>query len=151
MKRLAFCAWMLLIVFSATRSYAQTPGTSKPKQFDAYPNVISCTEAELARIFSVPAGQNITVAFASGFNFPGNVYFSASKYDNLQTVQIQSAYFHNSVLNISKRINRDNTVTYTGHIFNKDYFDGFELKKDATGNYSLTKIQTDKYLQVCAH
>ncbi|MFN8244309.1 MAG: hypothetical protein U0X40_09690 [Ferruginibacter sp.] len=151
MKRLAFCAWMLLIIFSATRTNAQTPGTSKPKQFDAYPNVITCTEAELARIFSAPAGQDINVVFSTAFNFPGNINFSASKYDNLQTVMVKSAYFHNSVLNITRRINRDNTVTYSGHIFNKDYFDGYELKKNAAGGYTLTKIQTDRFLQVCAN
>ncbi len=151
MKRLAPYALMLLTIFTATTGFSQSPGISKPKQFDNYPGVINCTEAELSRVFGSPAGQDINLAFSDNFNFTGNITSNNIKYNNLQSAVVTSPLFHNTIFNISKRINKDNSITYVGHIINKDYFDGYELTRDAAGNYKFIKIETTKVIQDCAH
>lgn len=149
MKRLASYALMLFIALTATKAYAQGPSSPKPKQFDAFPNVISCPESELAKLFNTTPGQDISLSFSNNFSFAGNITANVVKYANLQSAVMVSAYYHNTVFNVSRRINKDNTVTYTGHMFNKTYFDGYELKRDAAGNYQLVKFETDRVIQDC--
>ena len=149
MKRLAPYALMLLTICYSTGVFSQNPGTSKPKQFNNYPAVISCTEAELIKAFGTTAGQSINFSFSDNFNFSGNVISNVVKYSNLQTALIKSPNFNNSIFSISKRVNANNSITYTGRIINMDYFDGYELKQDANANYKLLKIETDKVIPVC--
>ena len=151
MKRLAPYALMLLTIFIATTGYSQNPGTSKPKQFDNYPSVIRCTEAELSKVFTSPAGLDINLSFSDNFNFAGNITSNVVKYSNLQSAVIRSPLFHNTIFSISKLINKDNSITYVGHIINRDYSDGYELKRDVVGNYQFIKIETSRVIQDCAH
>ncbi|MBU9937672.1 MAG: hypothetical protein KTQ13_13540, partial [Ferruginibacter sp.] len=72
------------------------------------------------------------------------------KYDNLQSAVIKSAAYHNSIFSISRITNKDNTVSYVGRIVNKNYFDGYELKRDAAGNYRLVKMETDRAIPDCS-
>ena len=68
MKHLAPYAFVLLCLTSTT-GFSQT-GT-KPKQFSNYPDVINCSEAELSKVFTAAAGQNISLAFSDNFSFAG--------------------------------------------------------------------------------
>ena len=147
MKRFAAIAIMLLLIFVTTTGFSQT--APKPKQFSNFPDVIICTEAELSGIFNTATGQNISISFSDNFSFSGNVVNNVVKYSNLQSAVIKSPAFHNSIFSISRITNKDNTVSYTGRIVNKDYFDGYELKKDAAGNYRLIKMETDQVIQDC--
>jgi hypothetical protein len=149
MKHFAPYALMLLFSLQAATGFSQNPNGNKPKQFSSYPDVINCTEAELSRVFSGTTGQDISLNFSNDFMFSGKITSNLVKYSNLQTAVIKSPAFNNSILNISKRINQDNSITYVGRIINVDYFDGYELKKNITGNYQLIKIETDKVIQPC--
>jgi hypothetical protein len=149
MKRLAPYALMLLFALQTSTGFSQNPNGSKPKQFSRYPDVINCTEAELSRVFNGTAGQDISLNFSNDFMFSGKITSNLVKYSNLQSAVIKSPAFNNSILNISKRTNQDNSITYVGRIINVDYFDGYELKKNASGNYQLIKIETDKVIQPC--
>lgn len=149
MKHFAPYALMLLFSLQAATGFSQNPNGNKPKQFSSYPDVINCTEAELSRVFSGTTGQDISLNFSNDFMFSGKITSNLVKYSNLQTAVIKSPVFNNSILNISKRINQDNSITYVGRIINVDYFDGYELKKNITGNYQLIKIETDKVIQPC--
>jgi len=149
MKHFAPYALMLLFSLQAATGFSQNPNGNKPKQFSSYPDVINCTEAELSRVFSGTTGQDISLNFSNDFMFSGKITSNLVKYSNLQTAVIKSPAFNNSILNISKRINQDNSITYIGRIINVDYFDGYELKKNITGNYQLIKIETDKVIQPC--
>ncbi len=150
MNRLAPYACMLLIcTVLVTSGFSQNSGTTKPKQFDSYPAVINCSEAELSKVFAITAGHPISFSFSDNFLFSGDIISNNVKYSNLQSAVVKSPVFNNTVFNISKRINTDNTVTYIGHIINKNYFDGYELKRNMDGNYQLIKIETDKVIQDC--
>jgi hypothetical protein len=140
---------MLVFLSLAFTSNAQT--STKPKLFNNFPEKIECNEADLAAIFSTNVGQNINVNFQSGLHFAGNVTSNLVRYSNLQSAVVKSPLFDNAVLSISKAINSDGSVEYTGRIINQNYFDGYQLAKTKTGTYVLTKIETDKILFTCQH
>lgn len=149
MKHLAPYAMMLLCLLLATPGFSQNPPSIKPKQFNSYPATISCTEAELDKVFGLSSGQPVNFSFSDNFSFGGDVISKVTKYSNLQSAVVKSPFFNNTIFNISKRINSDNSVTYIGHIINKNYYDGYELKKKANGLYQLVKFETDRVLQDC--
>lgn len=146
MKQLAAFSLALLI---STVSFAQQNTPSKPKLFQNYSDVITCSETELARVFNFNEGQNVSMALANNFSFSGTVTSNLVKYSNLQSVIVKSPAFSNAIFQVSKRTNDDNSITYIGRIINQNYFDGYELKQDAAGNYQLIKIETDKVIQPC--
>lgn len=149
MKRLTPYVFVLMVCLVSSAGFSQVTGTAKPKQFSNFPDVINCSEAELSKVFISSAGQNISLGFSDNFIFSGAVISNVVKYTNLQSANIKSPLFHNSLFNISKRINEDNSISYVGRIVNKNYFDGYELRKDAGGAYQLLKIETDKVIQDC--
>jgi len=71
------------------------------------------------------------------------------KYANLQSAVIVSPYYSNTIFNVSKIIKADGSIAYVGHIINKSFFDGFDLKKNASGIYQLKKIESDRVIQDC--
>ncbi|HNU88299.1 MAG TPA: hypothetical protein PKJ94_08415 [Ferruginibacter sp.] len=148
MKHVASIAIMLLFTLIATTGYSQT--ASKPKQFSNFPDVINCSETQLSSIFNSTPGQNVNLAFSDNFSFSGDVVNNVVKYSNLQSAVIKSPAFHNSIFSISKITNKDNSISYVGRIVNKNYFDGYELKKNAAGNYQLIKMETDRVIQDCS-
>lgn len=148
MKHVASIAIVLLFTLIATTGYSQT--ASKPKQFSNFPDVINCSETQLSSIFNSTPGQNVNLAFSDNFSFSGDVVNNVVKYSNLQSAVIKSPAFHNSIFSISKITNKDNSISYVGRIVNKNYFDGYELKKNAAGNYQLIKMETDRVIQDCS-
>ncbi len=149
MNRLAPYACALMCTLFTTVGFSQSHPAAKPKQFDNFPRVINCSAAELSKAFATTAGQNINLSFSDNFSFSGNVLDNTVKYSNLQSVVLKLGAFNNSVFSLSKRTEADNSITYVGRIINKNYFDGYELKKDASGNYQLIKIETDRVIQDC--
>ena len=147
MKHLAPYAMLLMVFLTSTPGFSQV--SSKPKQFSSYPDVINCSVSELSRIFTSVAGDNLSLSFSDNFSFAGPVTSIITKYNKLQTANITSAVYNNSLFNISKRINDDNSITYVGRIINKAYFDGYILKQNSNGNYQLVKIETDQLIQDC--
>ena len=150
MNRLAPYACIFLCTLFTTTGFSQSTGTVKPKQFNNYPTVINCSETVLSQIFASATGQRVNLSFSDNFLFSGNVTSNAVKYSNLQSAVIQSPDFNNTVFNISRLINADNSITYVGRIINTKYFDGYELKRNTSGNYQLLKIETDKVIQDCS-
>ena len=150
MKNYAPYALSLLLSILSMTGFSQA-NPAKPTQFNAFPNVINCSQAELGRIFNTPAGQNISVSFSDNFTFSGRLTSNIVKYANLQTAVITSPDYSNTIFSVSKITNGDGSTGYIGRIINKNYFDGFELKQDLAGNYQLIKMETDRVIQDCNH
>jgi hypothetical protein len=148
MKPYAPYALSLVLSFIVMTGFGQT---SKPKQFSSFPSTINCSEQELAKVFATSPGQNISLSFSDNFTFSGTVKSNISKYANLQSAIIVSPDFSNTIFQVSKIINNDGAISYVGTIINKNFFDGFALKKNALGNYQLTKTETDRVIQDCAN
>jgi hypothetical protein len=148
MKRYAPYALSLLLSFIVTTGFCQN-NNPKPKQFSNFPETINCTEAELSKVFNALPGQSISLSFSNNFTFAGTVKSNIAKYANLQSAIIESPDYSNTIFHVSKAINADGTIAYIGRIINKNYFDGFQLKKNASGIYQLRKIETDRIIQDC--
>ena len=149
MKRYAPHALSLLLTSIVMTGFCQS-GSPKPKQFSNFPAAINCSEAELASVFNTTPGQTISLSFSDNFTFSGTVTSNVVKYANLQSAVIVSPDYYNTIFHVSKITNADGTISYTGTIINKNYFDGFELKKNVSGSYQLKKTETDRVIQDCA-
>lgn len=147
MKHYAPCALSLLLSFIVVTGFSQN--STKPKQFNNFPTTINCSEQELSKVFTTTPGQVISLSFSNNFTFSGSVKSSITKYANLQTAVVVSPAYSNTIFSVSKIANQDGTFSYIGRIINKNYFDGFELKKNTSGNYQLVKIETDRVIQDC--
>jgi len=149
MKQPAFRALLLLVLIGCTAAAHSQTG-NKPKQFSQFPDQITCSETMLADIFRNPAGASISISFSPAFSFDGAVVNNIVKYSNLQSAVIRSPYFHNSIFSLSRITNKDNSITYVGRIIHKDFADGYELRQNASGQYQLTKIETDRVMPDCS-
>ncbi len=147
MKSYATYALSLFLSLTMMTGFAQT--NAKPKQFNNFPSVMSCSEQELSKVFTASAGQNISLSFSDNFTFSGTVKSNLSKYANLQSAVIVSSDYSNTIFNVSKIIKADGSISYVGHIINKSFFDGFDLKKNAAGVYQLKKTESDRVIQDC--
>jgi len=139
MRAVIICVF--LICFNNVR--AQHP--PRPNLFDSYAATLDCPVAELEKIFNLTSGQAVQLAF-SGNNFTGVIGSSKHTYNNLYNVVIKLANLQGAIFHVSKIINTDNSISYTGRIINQKFGDGFELKRSA-GNYYLKKIRTDDVIQ----
>lgn len=146
MKPYAPYALSLFLSFIIMTGFGQA---AKPKQFSNFPEVINCSEQEISKVFTASAGQTISLSFSDNFTFSGTVKSNISKYANLQSAVIVSPDFSNTIFNVSKIINTDGSISYVGHIINKSFFDGFDLKKNAAGIYQLKKNESDRVIQDC--
>ena len=141
--------FLLLCVICSAVVHAQNPSGTKPSLFNNFPAKVICSEQELGRVFNSTANQDISLSFSDNFIFSGKVTSNVVKYANLQTAIIKSPAFGDAIFVLSKITNTDRTTGYVGRIINKNYFDGYELKKDASNNYQLIKIETDKVIPDC--
>jgi hypothetical protein len=142
---------VLLYVMISASVQAQTQSGAKPSLFNNYPGKIICSEQELSKVFSSTVNQDINLSFSDNFIFSGKVTSNVVKYANLQTAVIKSPVFGDAIFALSKITNADRSTSYIGRIINKNYFDGYELRKDAANNYQLIKIETDRVIQDCGH
>lgn len=149
MNRHAPYALFVLLLLITLTGFSQN-NSSKPKQFSAFPDVISCTETALAGIFNAQAGQFVSLNFSDNFIFSGTVTSNIVKYANLQTAVVASPDYANTIFSVSKIINEDGSTAYLGRIINKNYFDGFELKQHVAGTYQLVKMETDRVIPDCS-
>lgn len=150
MKSLTTYVLLLFFSFCSLIGFSQNNNIPKPKQFNNFPDIINCSEAELSSIFNSTAGQYISLSFSDNFLFQGSVTSNIVKYSNLQTAVVRSPLFNNTIFSVSRVINKDNSVSYLGRMINKNYFDGYELKRNAAGNYQLIKMETDRVIQDCS-
>jgi hypothetical protein len=148
MKSYATYALSLILSMISMSGFSQN-NAAKPKQFNNFPGVINCSEAELSKIFNTASGQAVSVSFSENFTFSGSVTSNIVKYANLQTAVIVSPGYSNTIFSVSKITNKDNSISFIGRIINKNYFDGFELKQNVAGDYQLVKMETDRVIPDC--
>ena len=150
MKRLihALCT-VLLVIITATAT-AQNTASHKKYLFNDNPAVIDFTEAQLSNLFTGKPGQNTSLSLPGSFSLTGPMVSNISKYNRLQTVVIKLTAFNNIFFSLTKRKNDDNSTVYTGHLFSREYADGYELQRTNGNAYQLIKIETEKLLPACS-
>ncbi|HSN61146.1 MAG TPA: hypothetical protein VLR49_09430, partial [Ferruginibacter sp.] len=110
---------MLLFLLALTTAtvHAQQNQTANAAVFNNFSETISLSEATLSSAMQMSKGQPATINFGNDFNFPGVVLSNEMVFDNLQTIIFRSSSYNNALLQISKQINEDKTITYVGRIF----------------------------------
>lgn len=149
MKTLSKSMLAIFFCLSASAGFSQTSPVSKPTIFGRFPNTIDCAVSTFANAFNLKEGQHIILSFSDNFKFSGTVISNIVKYSNLQSMTIQSDQSDKTIFHLSKQINDDNSYNYVGRIMNPTASDGYQIKKDITGNYKFIKVDTEKVLQEC--
>jgi hypothetical protein len=139
----------LLLCIITAAGYSQTAHISKQKLFDAFPKTIHCPVDEFNSALTAMEGQHVVLTFSEHFKFAGTVINNMVKYNNLQSLTIRSDESANTIFHLSRIINGDNSFSYTGRILNSNASDGYEIKKDLSGNYSFEKLDAEKILVEC--
>jgi hypothetical protein len=149
MKHLTTALLLVLLTLYAVTAQAQNkPASRSSLLFANFPNTISFTEAQLNNLFRYSQGENVSLAFENNVTLSGPVTSNLVKYSNLQTVVINLTAYSNTLFSLSKQTENNHTI-FVGRIFNPAYADGFELQRNANGNYQLTKIDTKNTLTDC--
>jgi hypothetical protein len=141
---------ILLLCLATGAAFSQKSTSGKPRIFAALPNSIDIAENILLNTFTAIPGETITLSFSDQFGYSGTVLSNEIKYANLQSVIIKSAAYQNSLFQLSKITNTDNSFTYVGRIVNPEAADGFEIKKE-NNSYRFQKIETEKIIQDCSY
>lgn len=149
MKSLSKLTFVLLLCLTTAVSFSQTATAPKQKIFANFPNTIHCSVTEFSNAFTAVEGQRIILSFSDDFKFSGTVITNMIKYANLQTMTIRSSDIDNTIFQLSKQLNTDNSVSFVGRIINAGASDGYEIKRDLTGNYNFEKLDAEKVLVEC--
>jgi hypothetical protein len=144
-----FCAVLLTLI--AATGFTQNMRTIKPVLFAKLPGTIKCTSAELNKFFAVAQGKSTSFSFDNTFKTNGIIVSNLVKYQNLQSLAIKLPEFNNAIFSLSKRIDDNKNIIYTGRIINQQNADAYQLKKIDGNNYQLVKINLEDILQDCAH
>jgi len=140
---------MVLLTLYAATSYAQTKQTNKVPLFGKFPTTIICSELQLRSMFAVAKGQSVSLSLGDNLSLSGPVISNLAKYSNLQTIVIKLPAFKDALFSLSKQTDAQRNVNYVGRIMNPQYTDGFELTRNADGNYQLNKIDLEKIFVEC--
>ena len=149
MKSLRQTMLVLLLCLTTAAGYSQGTSSQQPKLFANFPDEIALSVNTLRDAFNATDGQFVSLQLNNNFNFSGTVISNMIKYHNLRSIVIESPLFNDAIFHLSQITNEDNTITYVGRIINENAFDGYQIKRDAAGNYLFQKFETKRLLQDC--
>jgi hypothetical protein len=147
MKTICKSLFVVILIINTSLSFAQVTDRTK-HLFSNSPASIHCDESVLSKLFQYTEGNYASIDLP-GLRFSGSVLSNVKKYDNLYSVAIQSIQHDNAILLLSKQINKDQSITYTGRIMHPNSKDGYEIKRDEKGNYFFKKFDAENILQKC--
>lgn len=146
MKTLSKLSFAVLLSVCSIASFAQIKDT-RQKLYAAFPQTINVDKSTFTNVLQTTVGGSVSLSLTNDFIFRGTVIGNFTKYNNLQTVIVQSTENKQSIFQISK-IEQENNVTYTGRILNDGAADGYEIKNN-NGTYFLQKFETLQLLDPC--
>ena len=146
MKNMYKVLVLCIITMSIYTAKAQNSTSVRRNQFSKFSEKLPTALSELDKAFLAPEGSKIQLNF-SNFSFSGIITSSVKRYDNLYSVVVKSSSLDNTLFSISKRINEDQSISYVGRVINEKYADGYELRKESNGTYSLNKVETQELIQ----
>jgi hypothetical protein len=147
MKRLNKYLFAVILSAICSSSIAQI-NDARPKIYTAYPATLSIEKSSFFDLLNNNTGSIVALKLSDNFTFTGTVFSNITKYNAMQTVMIRSADNPESVFQITKIENKDNTISFSGRILNNNAADGYEIK-NTNGEYFLQKFETAKLLQPC--
>jgi hypothetical protein len=151
MKNLKQTIFALFIGLCVTSAQAQKSKEVKKSLFTEFPGSIEISKNTLKNTLVSKPGQLVSIPFNEKFIFTGKVVSNEMKYADLQTMIVKSEQYPNTLFQLSRIINKDNTISYVGRIMNNEALEVYEIKSYLADNYSLQKIDLDKILQDCSY
>jgi hypothetical protein len=149
MKTLRSAALLVLMGLSATKAFSQSE--SKINFFKSLPEKTPVAATNLSHVLNLKQGEETTFLLSGNLAFKGRVISNIKKYENLQSVLLESVSSDKTVFQISRQLNKDKTITYVGRMMNRSSGDGLMLTSDEGGNYYFTKFETSNILQDCSY
>ncbi len=137
----------VLFSVSCTQAFAQIKDT-RQKLYAALPSTISINKNSLDNLLSNQTGKVVSTVLSADFTFEGTVISNITKYNTMHTVMLRSVENPESIFQITKVPNKENTFSYYGRILNNNAADGYEIKNN-NGEYFLQKFETAKILDPC--
>lgn len=144
MKTLLNGLALLTLLTISPKLFAQYGAVKKHPVYLKKAERIPAPVMELEKAFKAKEGATVEMKF-NDLPLKGKVLSSIRRYDNLYSIIIQSDA--NTLVSLSKRINDDRSVTYAGRIINDQSSDGYELKTNGKGTYTLLKVPTEDLIQ----
>ncbi len=139
-----FFAFMLTLI--STVCFSQKKNVSL---FEGIPEKLQCETSQFEKAFSQKPNSFISLKFGAEFTFSGRIKSIVHPYHNLSSIVIESPRYNNALFHLSRQVNKDKSISWVGRIMNISSNDGFEIKRDEKGNYSLIKINTARLLETC--
>jgi hypothetical protein len=140
------CAVLLLAACTVSASAQKVQKTAL---FRRYPSTIEISATQLNQLFEAKQGQSKSLSLQGGLAISGPVISNVVKYSNLQTMAIRLPAFNNILFALAKRKEADNSIVFTGHLFSREFADGYELKRISADTYQLVKVQMAEMLPTC--
>ena len=150
MKNLSTAVIMLLFIALNSIAFAQKNESTSKEIFAKFPEKINISENTLINTLNASSGENVSISFNDEFVFTGTVVSNEKVYENLQTIIIKSPLFDNAILQLSKVILPDQTISFVGRIINTESADAYVIARGDANNYQLEKIKLDSILQDCS-
>ncbi len=145
--RIVLTAALLLTIAFAK---AQTPVSSSKTLFHQYPEVISCTAAQLEKLFSAEKNGRVRLDLP-GMPLEGTLTHRFSRYNQLETIGIQLPAFDQILLSVTRRYDADRQPVYAAQLLSSRYADGYLLNRQKDGSYRFSKISSQELMPVCSH
>jgi hypothetical protein len=112
---------------------------NKPRLFKDLPNRINVPLKKFDDVFNMEEGKTVDLPFASDFHFLGTVVSKSEDVAaNVKNIVIRSTNRAGATLTLSRFINADNTISYTGRIMSFQHGDAYEVAFE-NGSYYLVK------------
>jgi len=149
MKTFTKTVILLLTTISTMSVFAQNNKSDK-SIFSEFPGQVTISKNLLVSTLEAKSGQIVAIPFNDKFIFSGKVMSNEFKYNNLQSMIVKSDAFPNTLFQLSK-ITENNNSKFVGRIISPDAVEAFVIKNDIADNYSLNKIEFKSILQDCSY
>lgn len=148
MKNLRTCLLCASLILSGMGAFAQEhkapinePDYNKPKLFTSLPDNIAVNPAQLFGAANKTSGNNVDIRLsdAAQVSLQGTIVSAETKFDGkLQSVVIKSSNFNGATFTLSKIVDENGAVSYTGRLISFQHGDLYVLQH--TGDqYKLVK------------
>jgi hypothetical protein len=149
MKTFTKTVVILLTTITTMSVFAQNNNSDK-NIFASFPSNLPISKNLLVSTLEAKSGQIVAIPFNDKFIFSGKVRSNEFKSNNLQSMIVKSDAFPNTLFQLSK-ITENNNSKFVGRIINPDAVEAFVIKNDVADNYSLNKIEFKSILQDCSY
>src|SRR5215203_1736407 len=113
---------------------------NKPKLFKDLPDRITVPLKNFDDVFDFEVGKNVDLPFALNFRFAGTVVSKAEDaVANVKNIVIKSTNKVGATLALSRTINADNTISYSGRIMSFQHGDAYEVAYENGSYYFIKK------------